>query len=123
MLSFTADASLFQEVLNRANKLISKARKSLFISPGVLLRVRDRNLTVFATDIDSWIIQDMPIYEGEEGEVFIPIAETLKLVKGFKRVSAIRVMETEDSIKISAEGTSSEYEIRKYNLEEFPQTP
>jgi hypothetical protein len=34
MLSFTADASLFQEVLNRANKLISKARKSLFISPG-----------------------------------------------------------------------------------------
>jgi DNA polymerase III, beta subunit len=123
MLSFTADASLFQDVLNRANKLISKAKKSLFISPGVLLRVRDRNLTVFATDIDSWIIQDMPIYEGEEGEVFIPIAETLKLVKGFKRVSAIKVMETEDSIKISAEGATSEYEIRKYNLEEFPQTP
>jgi len=84
MLSFTADASLFQEVLNRANKLISKARKSLFISPGVLLRVRDRNLTVFATDIDSWIIQDMPIYEGEEGEVFIPMRKPLSWLKGSK---------------------------------------
>ncbi len=123
MLSFTVDASFFQEVLNRANKLISKAKKNLFISPGVLLKVKDRNLTVFATDIDSWIIQDMPIYEGEEGEVFVPIAETLKLVKGFKKVSAIKLVETEDSVKILGEGAEFEYEIRKYDLAEFPQPP
>jgi DNA polymerase III, beta subunit len=123
MLSFTVEADMFKEVLNRANKLISKAKRNLFISPGVLLRVRDRNLTVFATDIDSWIIQDMPIYEGNEGEAFIPIAETLKLVKGFKKASAIRVVETDDAIKILGEGTESEYEIRKYDLGEFPNPP
>lgn len=122
MMNFLVDRESFYEALNRANKLISKVKKNLFLSPGVLLRVRDSNLTVYATDVDSWLIQDMPIYEGSDGEVFVPIKEMLSLLKNFKTPS-IKVVESENAIKILSEGSQSNYELHKLNRDEFPEPP
>ncbi len=122
MMNFLVDRESFHEALNRANKLISKVKKNLFLSPGVLLKVGDGNLTIYATDVDSWLIQDVPIYEGSDGEVFIPIKEMLSLLKNFKTPS-VKVVEEESSIKIFSEGSQSQYELHKLNRDEFPEPP
>ncbi len=122
MLSFLIEKESFYESLNRANKMLSKVKSNLFISPGVLLKLRDNNLHIYATDMDSWFIQSMPIYEGTDGQVFIPIKEIISLLKNLK-VPSLRIVENESTITLKGDNIKSEYEVNKFNIEEFPDEP
>ncbi len=122
MLSFLVEKEGFYEMLVRVNRMISKVKKNLFVSPGVLLRVDNGNLGVFSTDMDSWLIQNIPVYDGRDGEVFIPVKEILTLLKNFKSPN-VKISAEENRIIITGDGSQSQYEINLLNRDEFPELP
>jgi len=95
--------------------------KGAFVNPGVLLVGEGDYLTVFATDLDNWLIQRMPVYEGQEGKAYIPVKEMLSVLKGEEDGSV--VLEREDSVLVVKLGDDAVYRINLYNDEEFPAMP
>ena len=101
MLKAVLDRETLGDVLTRASKLVSRLGKGAFLQPGVLISVEGENLVVYATDMDNWVIQRMPIYEGEEGKAYAPVKELMNVLKGADGGSV--VLEREDSVRTDGE--------------------
>ncbi len=121
MLKAVLDRETLGEVLSRASKLVSRLSKGAFLHPGVLLVVEGESLMVYATDMDNWVIQRMPIYEGEDGRAYVPVKEMLNVLKGADGGSV--VLEREDTVLTVKIGEDALYRINLYNEEEFPALP
>ncbi len=121
MLKAVLDRETLGDVLTRASKLVSRLGKGAFLQPGVLLSVEGENLVVYATDMDNWVIQRMPIYEGEEGKAYAPVKELMNVLKGADGGSV--VLEREDSVLTVKIGEDAVYKMNLYNEEEFPALP
>ncbi len=121
MLKAVLDRESLGEVLSRAGKLVSRLGKGAFINPGVLLEVEGETLTVYATDMDNWVVQRMPVYEGEEGKAYAPVKELTNVLKGADGGSV--VLQREDTVLTVKIGDDATYRINLYNDEEFPAIP
>ncbi len=121
MLKAVLDRETLGEVLSRASKLVSRLGKGAFLPPGVFFSVDGESLTVYATDMDNWVIQRMPIYEGEEGKAYVPVKEMLNVLKGADGGSV--VLEREDTVLTVKIGEDALYRINLHNDEEFPALP
>ncbi len=121
MFRAVVDRDSLTETLSRAGKIVARLGKNSFLNPGALLKVEGNYLSVYATDMDNWMLQRLGIYEGEEGQAFVPVKNLITLLKdgGGEAIT----LEKEDSTLHVRMGDRSEYRIRLFNDEEFPALP
>ncbi|NPB03100.1 MAG: hypothetical protein GXO39_01610 [Thermotogae bacterium] len=121
MLRAVLDREILGRVLSRAAKLVSRVGKGAYIQPGVLLVSEGDYMSVFATDMDNWMVQRLPMYEGDEGKAYVPVKELVTVLKGADGGSVL--LKREDSVLVVQIGEDATYKINLFSEEEFPVLP
>lgn len=108
--------------LNDAFGIVSHAvsqRTTLPITRGILMSVKDNQITLTATDMELRMTTNCEAEEAEEGMVVIPAKLFGDIIKSFSKESSVTIETKGD--KVSIDCNTSHFDISAEDADEFPQ--
>lgn len=116
-MQFTTTKKNLESALHAAQQAVNP-RNPLPILTGVLLTVKDDNLTITGTDLENTISRTVTVEEiVDEGQVVIPAKQFYELVKRLPDIS-VTIETTEDGVKITY--GKQKAQIKTFKVEEYP---
>jgi DNA polymerase-3 subunit beta len=115
----TVDRKDFEEVLTKAKPATEK-RASLPVLNNFKLSAKEDRLTIYATDLENFLVLELPARVEEAGEVSVSADKLTSIVKNLS--SAEVYMELEED-KLIIKGGKSQFKLVCGDPSEFPEFP
>ena len=113
-----------QEKLSKALASVSRiatGRVSLPVLNNVLIRVKDKKVSLITTNLDLAIIDFLPVSDSKDGVITVPAKLLTEFVSTLPKEKTITITNSDDKVTISTDKYSST--INGASADDFPELP